>query len=266
MAQDVPVLGWSPRNGRGVPAVLDRPQDVRRRSTAIDLHPELKEAKFVRRLNRFSALMICEGKETLAHVANSGRLGELLVPDNPMLLTPVEGRPDRKTAFDLSLVQIGDVLVSADSRLPNQLVSEATQKGSLPEFREYDGFAREVKFEDSRLDIRLTGPEGLCYIEVKSVTLVENDTGLFPDAPTERGRRHLETLVMAVGQGHRAAVLFVVQRPDASALVPNRPADPDFSDTLADAIGRGVEAYAYRCTVSRRHVRLAESIPVQTGQ
>ena len=210
--------------------------------------------------------MMCEGRETLAHVANSGRLGELLVPDNPMLLTPVEGRPDRKTAFDLTLVQVGDVLVSADSLLPNALVSEAFRDGSVPRFRGYDCLAREVLFEDSRLDIRLTGLEGLCYIEVKSVTLVQNGTGLFPDAPTERGRRHLETLAMAVQQGHRAAVIFVVQRSDASAFSANRPADPDFSHTLADVIGRGVEAYAYRCTVSRRHVRLADSMPVQTGQ
>ena len=160
---------------------------------------------------------------------------------------------------------VAGVLVSVDSRLPNALLQEAIDAGSLPEFAGYDHLLREVTFSDSRLDMVLTSELGRCYIEAKSVTLVEAGTGLFPDAHTERGRKHMSTLVEAWKQGHRAAVVFVIQRPDAQEFSPNEAADPRFCRSLRNAAQLGVEVYAYRCRVSRQEIEIADAVPVRLG-
>lgn len=201
----------------------------------------------------------------MAHVANSGRLAELLHPDNTVFLSPVPPGRRRKTSYDLALVEVDGILVSADARLPNALVHEAVDEGRLPQFAGYTHIRREVRWAESRLDLLLTGDEGSCYVEVKSVTLVENGTALFPDSPTERGRRHLDSLSSAVRSGHRAAVVFVVQRPDAETFAPNEEADPAFCHTLREASDGGVETYAYRCNVSLREVEVADELPLRLG-
>jgi sugar fermentation stimulation protein A len=152
--------------------------------------------------------------------------------------------------------------VSADARLPGHLVFEALQEGRLTPFTGYPQVRREVVFGESRLDLLLQGPPGRCVVEVKSVTLVERGLGLFPDAPTERGRRHVQTLAQAVAKGYRAAVLFVIQRPDAHACAPNDSADPAFGAALREAVAQGVEAHAYICRVTRQEVRIWKPVPV----
>ena len=225
--------------------------------------PQLVEARFVRRLNRFAALVNVGGVETLVHVANSGRMKELLVEGRRMYLKPAPG-DHRKTAFDLALVDLGRVLASADARLPNALLYESLAEAGLPRFKGYDTLRREVVYHDSRLDLALEGPTGLlCYIEAKSVTLVQDGVGLFPDAPTIRGTKHVRSLLRAAREGHRAAVVFVVQREDAHALVPNDDADPEFGGALRRAVRGGVETYAYRCRVTTDEVALADEIPVR---
>ena len=226
------------------------------------LHPDLREATFVARLNRFAARMRLDGRDVIVHVPNSGRLGELLMPDNPMLLVPAPEGAQRKTAYDLALVEVDGVLVSADARVPNALVREAIEADRLPAFAGYDALVAEVPLEESRIDLRLSSAGRTCYVEVKSVTLVENGIGLFPDAPTERGRKHMLSLVKAVKQGHRAAVVFVIQRPDARGFSTNREADPRFHDALEAAIGSGVEAYAHGCQVTRTRIDFSDALPV----
>ena len=231
--------------------------------------PDLVESRFVRRLNRFAALVNVDGIETMVHVANSGRMKELLVEGCRMYLKPVSG-DHRKTAFDLALVDLGNTLqagsgqplASADARLPNVLLHESLAKGSLRHFKDYDTIRREVVYHDSRLDLALEGPGGRCYIEAKSVTLVQDDVGLFPDAPTTRGTKHVLSLLRATREGHRAAVVFVVQRNDAHALVPNDAADPEFGRALRHAVSEGVETYAYRCRVTTEEVVLSDELPV----
>jgi sugar fermentation stimulation protein A len=206
--------------------------------------------------------MDCEGEKVLVHIANSGRLRELFTPENTMYLTPADPTANRKTAYDLTLVQVGDILVSADARAPNTLLSEAIEIGFLDEFSGYPTIKREVTTHDSRLDILLSGTKGDCYIEAKSVTLVENGIALFPDAPTTRGAKHVRTLETLVKQGHRAAAVFVVQRPDATALRPDATSDPEFHKALTQAVSSGVEVYAYNCRVSLTEMYLNEAIPV----
>lgn len=231
----------------------------------MELYKALKQATFVKRLNRFTALVVCDGREVLAHVANSGRLKELLSPQDPLFLSPalVDGR-QRKTAYTLALVATGGVLVSADARLPPALLQEAIEAGRLPPFAGYEKVSREVPLGDSRVDLLLSGGRGACYIEAKSVTLVEDGVGLFPDAPTVRGRKHLHALAEAVRAGHRAAVAFVIQRPDAVAFAPNEAADPVFCQTLRQVVQQGVEVYAYRCHVTLRQVHIADAVQVHT--
>ena len=223
---------------------------------------ELVEARFIKRLNRFAALVRMEGQEVMVHVANTGRMGELLVPGRPVLLRPA-AKPERKTAYDLMLVDLDFALCSTDSRLPPVLVQEAFLNGRLDQFDGYQEVRREVTFEESRFDLMLSGKEGICYVETKSVNLVENHVALFPDAPTERGRKHLGTLAKAVVAGHRAAAFFVVQRADAEAFRPHLTADPAFAQALRDAAAQGVEVYAYNCEVTRCDITLHRRIPAR---
>ena len=227
----------------------------------MELSPGLVEGRFLVRLNRFAALVEVAGREVMVHVANSGRMRELLVSGHRVLLKPVSG-DHRKTRFDLALVDLGFTLASADARLPNALVAEALEEGSLPQFRDYPKLRREVTFGESRLDLMLEGDQGRCYVEAKSVTLVVDGVGLFPDAPTGRGVKHLNSLTQAVAVGHRGAVIFVVQRGDARAFAPHDAADPELGAALRRAVTEGVEAFAYRCRVTEREVKLSDELPI----
>lgn len=222
----------------------------------------LVEARFLARLNRFSVLVTIGKRKTIAHIANSGRLRELLLIGNRVWIRFAH-REGRKTSYDLVLVDSGGSLVSIDAQLPNALVHHAWITGSLPQFEGYTSLAREVNYGHSRLDMMLKGPMGLCYIETKSVTLVVDGVALFPDAPTIRGRKHVASLKLALMEGHRAAVIFVVQRADATSFSPNIVADPDFGLTLRDAVGAGVEVYSFMCNVSLEGVTILQQMPVR---
>ena len=229
----------------------------------MDLGDDLVEGIFLERVNRFLARVEVDGREVGVHVANSGRMKELFVPGWRVLVRPVS-RDHRKTKFDLVLVDMGNALVSADARMPNPLLAEGVANGHLQQFAGYTDMRREVIFGDSRLDLMLEGPSDRCYIEAKSVTLVMNGVGLFPDAPTIRGAKHLRTLETVLEAGHRAAVVFVVQRPDASAFATSDPSDPDLADALRSAVAAGVEAYAYNCEVTERSIRLDRALPIRS--
>jgi len=224
--------------------------------------PTLLPARFLRRENRFRATIEIDGRPAAAHVPNSGRLGELLVPGALVWVSPAS-TSGRKTAYDLRLVAHGDVLVSIDARLPASLLTEAWQEGRLPPFADCETLEREVRAGDSRLDLRLWRSGEPCWIEAKSVTLVENGLALFPDAPTSRGVRHLEELIRLRSEKERAAVIFVVQRPDAVAFSPNASADSAFARTLCAAAEAGVEILAFTCQVSLMEIVLDHAIPVR---
>ena len=226
------------------------------------LGPGLVNGTFITRLNRFAALVDVEGEEVMVHVANSGRMREMFVPGYKVKLKPVMG-DHRKTKFDLALVQMGKSLASADARLPNSLVAEALERQSLPPFRAYSKLRREVTFGESRLDLMLEGEPGLCYIETKSVTLVVDGVGLFPDAPTTRGAKHMRSLQQAVREGHKAAVVFVIQRSDVEAFATHDAADPDFGQVFRQALSSGVEAFAYKCEVTENSIQLSSPLPIQ---
>ncbi len=225
------------------------------------LEGPLVAGTFIQRDNRFRATVEVRGQQVWAHVPNSGRLEELFVPGRSLLLRQVN-LPHRKTKYDLALVELDQGWVSVDARLPNKLVHEAIAAGQMSEFIGYETIRREVAYGASRLDFVLEDDERRCFIEVKSVTLVRDGVALFPDAPTQRGRRHVGELAQVVQEGERAAVVFVVQREGALMFAPNDEADPAFRQTLRESARAGVEVYAYGCRVSRNEVVLDRPIPV----
>ncbi len=222
---------------------------------------DLREAVFRRRLNRFSALVTIEDREEIVYLPNSGRLEALLVPGQKVYLAARSG-DGRKTRFDLILVSFNHQLASVDSRMPSLILEEAFRDGKLPQFRCYPHLRKESVFGHSRLDFLLSGDEGQCLVEAKSVTLVRRGVARFPDAPTSRGRRHLESLVQAREQGYEAAIIFVVQREDARSFSPHDEIDPGFGQGLREATAQGVKAYAYNCKISLTEVGLSKEIPV----
>lgn len=223
----------------------------------------LLEGTFVVRENRFRAQVRLASQEVAAHIPNSGRLTELLSPGQPVLLAKAEST-NRVTDYDLLMVSLPHTLVSIDARLPNSLLYEALQARAVPEFEGYPVVRQEVTYGSSRLDFLLEAERerSPCLIEVKSVTLVRDGVGYFPDAVTTRGVRHLRELRRASLGGNRAAMVFVIQRDDAQALAPHDESDPHFGEVVREVAADGVEAYAYNCQVSREEVVLGDRVPV----
>ena len=217
-------------------------------------------AKLISRPNRFLGIAELEGKPVQCFIPNPGRMHELMIPGTRVYLFHKPGE-HRKTDYDLTMVEYNDTLVSIDSRLPNFMLKEAINKAQLPEFKSYQVERTEPVFHDSRLDLKLTDGANQMLIEAKSCTLVENQIALFPDAPTKRGARHMNTLIRALEHG-RAAVCFIIQRNDALEWRPNREMDPDFTENIRKAFQSGVEAYAYTCHISLRGVELKKRVPV----
>jgi sugar fermentation stimulation protein A len=232
----------------------------------VELAGRVLEGRFVSRDNRFRVTVKLGGREVWAHLLNSGRLGELLVPGRRVLLVQ-RPSPGRKTGYDLSLVQAQGRWVSVDARLPNDLVAEALREGRLAPLAGYRTVRREVQYGSGRFDFLLEAPNrSPCLVEVKSVTLVVDGLGCFPDAVTARGQRHLQELATATDAGYRAAVIFVVQRDDARGVRPHDESDPDFGRVLREAAQYGVEVYAYTCCVEPGTVVIDQPVPVHLAR
>lgn len=211
---------------------------------------------FKARPNRFIAEVEVDGKLEIAHVPNTGRCKELLVEDAVVWLKPSDN-PKRKTKFSLHFVENKGVLVSLFSQQANAIVYDAIVDGKIKELQGYDYHQREKTVDDSRIDIYLANREddccGMsfledsCYVEVKGVTLIVDGEARFPDAPTERGAKHLKELIKLKKDGNRCVVFFLIQHPAGNFFRPNWENDPVFSQTLNEAYDEGVEILVYRC-------------------
>lgn len=216
---------------------------------------------FLERPNRYLAKVTIEGVEVFAHVPDPGRLPGLMIPGRKVRLVYNPG-PKRKTDYTLVLVRHGSLWVSVYPVFANALVKEALEKRSLPFLTGYEKFVSEVKMGNSRFDFQLEFGGSLAYVEVKSVSLVEDTVGKFPDAPTERGVKHLQELIELRKQGTRAAVLFISQRSDTRSIVPNDAVDPKFGDWLRKAHEQGVELYGHNCKVTSSSVSLENPVAI----
>ena len=215
-------------------------------------------AKLIARPNRFLGIVELENKQVQCFIPNPGRMHELMVPDTRVYVIHKPGE-HRKTDYDLTLVQYNNTLVSIDSRLPNYMLKESINQGKLPEFKGYKVERTEPTFHDSRLDLKLSDGTNQIFLEAKSCTLIENKIALFPDAPTKRGARHMNTLIKALEYG-RAAVCFIIQRNDATEWRPNKQMDPQFTENIRKAIQKGVEAYAYTCDINLSGVEIRKRV------
>jgi len=228
----------------------------------IFIEGEKIEGYFVERVNRFIAKVLIKDIVETVHVANTGRMRELLVPGAKVVLRYID-EPHRKTKYDLLMVYKGELLVSIDSRLPNTILAKAFKEETIPYFKGMTNVKREVCFGKSKFDFSLTSREQSVLIEAKCVTLVkENNVASFPDAPTERGQRHILELIEALEVGFRAAVIFIIQRGDGLYFTPNEEMDKAFAAAVVKAKAAGVEFYAYNTKVTRDYIELAEELKV----
>ena len=221
---------------------------------------------FKNRPNRFIAEVEVEGKLEIAHVPNTGRCKELLV-DNAVVWLKPSDNPNRKTKFSLHFVENKGVLVSLYSQQANSIAYDAIINGKINELSGYDFHQREKTVDNSRIDIYLANENEECYVEVKGVTLIVEGEARFPDAPTERGAKHLKELMKLKKEGNRCCVFFLIQHPIGRFFRPNWENDPVFSQTLNEAYESGVEILVYRCDNQLEGIELVpESLDFDLGQ
>ena len=213
---------------------------------------------FRKRPNRFIAHVDIDGQEQVVHVKNTGRCRELLVPGAAVWCQRSDN-PARKTRYDLIAVKKGSRLINMDSQAPNTTAREWLESGGLGKI---DNLRPETVHGDSRFDFSFTLEGKPCFLEVKGVTLEDDGVCAFPDAPTERGAKHLRGLAEAVRQGYGAYVLFVIQMADVKYLHPNDRTDPDFGTALREAAAQGVHIVAVECRVSEDTMEISGSVPV----
>ncbi|MGN0132739.1 MAG: DNA/RNA nuclease SfsA [Lachnospiraceae bacterium] len=224
-------------------------------------YANVTEGNFVERPNRFIAYVDIDGRREICHVKNTGRCKELLVPGATVYLTKADN-PDRKTAYDLIGVRKGERMINLDSQLPNaaayEWISKHKKEWNIEQLK------REVKYGNSRFDLwgkKTDGKE--FFIEVKGVTLEEDGVVRFPDAPTERGIKHVEELAECVGEGYGAAILFVIQMDGVRWFEPNMVTHPAFGEALKKAEKAGVLVRAVCCGVAPDEMYIRKEVEVR---
>lgn len=234
-------------------------------------YEKIVKGKFVARPNRFIAEVEIDGKCVRAHVKNTGRCRELLIPGAKVYLEDWEDRmAKRKLRYSLICVEKktdrGVLLVNMDSQAPNKVVKEALEEGSLllPGVDHDTVIKPEAVYGDSRIDFKLEAKDGLeAYIEVKGVTLESDGEASFPDAPTERGIKHLKELEKAVAEGKKAFAVFVIQMEGMKTFSPNDRKHKEFGEALRNAASKGVQILAYECFVRPDELKLSRQVIVK---
>ncbi|MEN8157240.1 MAG: DNA/RNA nuclease SfsA [Bacteroidota bacterium] len=224
---------------------------------------ELVHGRLIRRYKRFLADVVLDDQtEVTAHCTNSGSMKSCLEEGAEVWLSPVDD-PKRKTRFTWEMIRIGGEWVGINTSHPNALAFEWINEGVIPGLEGITGLKREVKWEDSRFDLYGESSGSGCFIEVKNVTLREGNRAMFPDAVTERGRKHLNTLIRVKRSGLRAVMLYVVQRPDVAIFSPAREIDPAYGKALDEAVRRGVEIIVVQARVTPEQITFQGTLPVE---
>jgi len=217
------------------------------------------EGRFLERPNRFIAKVEIEGNVETVHVKNTGRCKELL-QDGAKVFLEKSDNPNRSTAYDLIAVRKGRRLINMDSQAPNRAVEEWLRDGGL--FPDVKLVRPETKYGNSRFDFYVETENEKIFMEVKGVTLENENVVRFPDAPSDRAVKHVQELVEARGAGYRVFVLFVIQMSDVKYFTPNRDTHPAFADALFQAAEAGVEVLAYDCAVTADSMVIGNKVPV----
>ena len=222
-------------------------------------YPNMVPGIFLSRPNRFIAKIIIDGNEETVHVKNTGRCRELL-PAGAHVWCQKSDNLNRKTKYDLITVRKGERLINMDSQAPNIAAGEWLRRGGLGNV---ENIKAETTHGDSRFDFSFTMDGKLCFLEVKGVTLENGGVCAFPDAPTERGAKHLRGLTQAAKEGYGAYVLFVIQMEDVQYIHPNDATDPNFGTALRDAAAKGVRVLAMDCAITEDTMEIRNSVPVK---
>jgi sugar fermentation stimulation protein A len=221
------------------------------------------EGVFRAREKRFRVLADLDGRgETWVHSNNSGSMLGLTRPCARLLVSPANN-PARKLPFTLECIEHKGFWVGVNTLTPNRVLRAAQAAGLLPETRDFHEFKAEAKIGKSRLDALLSGPKGRLWVECKNVTLAVYGVAAFPDAVTARGLKHLEELVRLVRRGDRAALFFLVQRPDAQCFAPAEFIDPAYAEAFYRALDAGVEAWPYLAELDERGISLGRRLPLR---
>ena len=223
------------------------------------LYPSVYPAEFLERPNRFIARCRLAGAEVVCHVKNTGRCRELLYPGARVYLAP-GGAPGRKTAYDLVAVDKGGRTVNLDSQAPNRAFQDWALSGRF--VPGLTALRPEQRYGESRLDFAYQAGDARGFVEVKGVTLEKDGVAYFPDAPTQRGVRHVEALCQAAAAGFGACLCFVVPVPGAIGVRPNDCAQPAFGAALRRAQPLGVRLLALGCDVTPEGFTITHSLPV----
>lgn len=219
-------------------------------------------AKFIKRPNRFVAYVKINGKEEVVHVPNTGRCREILIPGTNVVLIEAKN-PNRKTKYDLIAGYKNNILINIDSQVPNAVVEEALKAKKISKLKGYSIIEREKSFGDSRFDFKISNTSGNeYYLEVKGVTLEDNGHCMFPDAPTDRGKKHLLELINVKKSGRGAGVLFLIQLSGAKSFSPHEEMDKKFADALRLAKENEVDIFAYNCKVGENYIELYKKVKV----
>lgn len=220
---------------------------------------------FLERPNRFIAHVEIQGEKQVVHVKNTGRCRELLLPGTRVWLE-ISDNPARKTKYDLVTVEKrrenrAPLLVNMDSQMPNHLVREWLPNSGL--FSPQAMIRPEVTFGASRFDFYIDDGQTKTFLEVKGVTLEREGVAMFPDAPTERGVKHLQELIKCIEQGYRAVAVFVIKMKEIHIFRPNTETHPAFAQALKEAKAAGVEVLAVDCRVREDSIFIDKSVPVE---
>lgn len=225
----------------------------------------LISGKILKRYKRFLADVELENGEIItAHTANTGSMKTCWEPGWSVMLS-FHDNPNRKLKYSLELTNNGETWIGVNTSLPNKIAVEGIQKGVVKELKGYSTIKPEAKIGKSRIDILLSNDgEDPCYVEVKNVTLLgDKKMGIFPDAVSTRGQKHLEELKGLVEKGIRAAMLYVINREDVTSFAPADEIDPVYGKLLREASEAGVEILAYRCSVGPDEIKLSKKVPVK---
>jgi len=220
--------------------------------------------EIIKRYKRFLAdVRFADGRLITVHCPNPGRMSTCWKPGWPAIISDSEN-PKRKLRYTLEMIHNGTCWIGINTHKANDLAEEAVQNGVITELGEYNHISREIKYGmNSRIDLLLQNPAERCYVEVKNVTLLNAGNYQFPDAVTARGLKHLHELMQVKQAGHRAVMLFVIQRSDGRFFEPARQIDPAYAAGLMNARGSGVEILCYRADVRPEKSTIVEKIPFQ---
>ena len=227
----------------------------------LNFPPQSRTAVFVAREKRFLVHVLIDGQLLTVHTNNSGSMLGLLRPGMDVFISPAAA-PGRKLPYTLELVRPCGDWVGVNTLTPNRLLKKAWEAGVMPELRGYTEYLPEAVHGASRLDARLSGPNGEFWIEAKNVTMVEDDVACFPDAVTERGQKHLCELMDLAAQGVRVGVFLAVQRTDGACFGPADFIDPRFAELFWQAVDKGVEFLPHVVHASPEGIALGRRLPV----